>query len=115
MSSWREVSLVAVSVSKIWKVLAALIACLIAVAAVVCLVHTDGFAETHTPLQGHHHSSSSSSVHLMLDLHCLVAVLPAVIVLLALCLDVFYLHVLWSQPQVPSFPPFIPPKALLHA
>jgi hypothetical protein len=107
--------MMAVSVSKTWKVLAVLIACVIAVAAVVCLVHTDAFDETHTPFQGHHHSSSSSSVHLILDLHCLVAVLPAAIVLLALCLDVLYLHVLWSQPQVPSFPPFIPPKALLHA
>jgi hypothetical protein len=107
--------MVAVSVSKTWKVFAALIACVIAVAAVVCLVHTDAFAETHTPFQGHHHSSSSSSVHLILDLHCLVAVLPAAIMLLALCLDVLYLRVLWSQPQVPSFPPFIPPKALLRA
>jgi hypothetical protein len=107
--------MVAVSVSKTWKVLAALLACVIAVAAVVCLVHTDAFDETHMPFQGHHHSSSSSSVHLILDLHCLVAVLPAAIVLLALWLDVLYLRVLWSPPRVPSFPPFIPPKALLHA
>ena len=105
----------AISVSKTWKVLAALIACLLAVAAVVCLVHTDAFDQTHTPFQGQHHSSSSSSVHLILDLHCLVAVLPAAIVLLALCLDVLYLRVLSSQPHVPSFPPFIPPKALLRA
>ena len=107
--------MVAVSVSKTWKVLAALIACLIAVAGVVCLVHTDGFDETHTPFQGHHHASSSSSVHLILDLHCLVAVLPAMIVLLALCLDVLFVRVLWSQPQAPTFPLFIPPKALLRA
>jgi len=105
----------AISVSKTWKVLAALIACLLAVAAVVCLVHTDAFDQTHTPFQGQHHSSSSSSVHLILDLHCLVAVLPAAIVLLALCLHVLYFRVLWAQPQVPSFPPFIPPKALLCA
>ena len=107
--------MMAVSVSKSWKILAALIACLIAVAAVVCLVHTDAFDETHTPFQGHHHASSSSSVHLILDLHCLVAVLPAVIVLLDLCLDVLFFHVLWSQPQAPSFPPFIPPKACARA
>ena len=105
--------MMAVSVSKTGKILAALIACLMAVAAVVCLVHTDAFDETHTPFQGHH--SSSSSVHLLLDLHCLVAVLPAAIVLLALCLDVLYCRVLWSQPQSPSFPPFIPPKALARA
>jgi hypothetical protein len=107
--------MMAVSVSKTWKVFAALIACLIAVAAVVCLVHTDAFDETPPPFQGHRHASSSSSVHLSLDLHCLVAVLPAAIVLLALCLITFSLRVLWSQPQVPSFPPFIPPKALLRA
>ena len=105
--------MLAVSVSKTGKVLAALIACLIAVAAVVCLVHTDALEETHTPFQGHHHSSSSA--HLSLDLHCLVAILPAAIVLLALCLDVLYFRVLWSQPQAPSFPPFIPPKALVRA
>ena len=107
--------MMAVSVSKTGKVLAALIAYLIAVAAVVCLVHTDAFDETHTPFQGHHHSSPSSSVHLILDLHCLVAVLPVTIVLLALCLRVLYFRVLWSQPQAPSFPPFIPPKALARA
>jgi hypothetical protein len=105
----------AVSVSKAGKVLAALMACLITVAAVVCLVHTDAFDETHTPFQGRHHSSSSSSVHLLLDLHCLVAVLPAAIVLLALCLDILFFCVLCSQPQAPSFPPFIPPKALARA
>jgi hypothetical protein len=105
--------MMAVSVSKTGKVLAALIACLIAVAAVVCLVHTDAFDETHTPFQGHHHASCSG--HLILDLHCLVAVLPAAIVLLALCLDVLFFRVLWSQPQAPSFPPFIPPKALARA
>jgi hypothetical protein len=105
----------AVSVSKPWKILAALMACLIAGAAVVCLVHADTSDETHTPFQGHHHSSSWPSAHLLLDLHCLVAVLPAAIVLLVLCLQVLYLRVLWSQPQVPSFPPFIPPKALLRA
>jgi hypothetical protein len=104
-----------VSVSKTWKVLAALMACLIAVAAVVCLVHTDAFDETPPPFQGHRHASSSSSVHLSLDLHCLVAVLPVMIVLLALCLDVLCFRVLWSQPQAPSFPPFIPPKACARA
>ena len=104
-----------VSVSKPWKILAALMACLLAGAAVVCLVHTDTSDEMHMPFQGHHHASPSSSAHLNLDLHCLVAVLPAAIVLLALCLQVLYLRLLWSQPQVPSFPPFIPPKALLRA
>ena len=107
--------MMAVSVSKTGKVLAALMACLIAVATVACLVHTDAFDKTHTPFQGHHHSSSSSSVHFILDLHCLVAVLPAAIVLLALCLDVLLFRVLWFQPQAPSFPPFIPPKALARA
>jgi len=104
--------MVAVSVSKTWKVLPALLACLIALATVVCLVHTNAIDAMQASPQGHHHSSSSSSAHLTLDLHCLVATLPAVIGLLSLCLGALYLCVQWSHPLVPSFPPFIPPKAL---
>jgi hypothetical protein len=103
-----------VSIAKTWKVLPALIACLMAMAAVVCLVHTDAM-ETHAPLQGHDHASSSSSMHLTLDLHCLIAILPSAMVLLALCAVAFALPLLWSHPRVPSFPPFIPPKALARA
>ena len=106
--------MVAVAVSKTWKVLPVLIACLIALATVVCLVHTDAIDAMQASHHGHHHSSSSS-VHLTLDLHCLVATLPAVIGLLSLCLGALYLCVQWSHPLVPSFPPFIPPKALVRA
>jgi hypothetical protein len=103
-----------VSIAKTWKVLPALLACLMAMATVVCLVHTDAM-ETHAPLQGHAHSSSSSSMPLTLDLHCLIAILPSAIVLLALCAVAFALPLLWSPPRVPSLPPFIPPKALARA
>ena len=115
MWSRSEVPKVAVSVSKTWKAFPALVACLFAVAAVGCLVHTDAFDEAQAPHQGHHHPSSSSSAHLTLDLHCRVAILPAVSALLAICLGTLYLCVLLFHAVVPSFPPFIPPKALAYA
>src|SRR5947209_11250317 len=103
------------SASKTSKVLPMLVACLLTVAAVVCLVHTDGIDEVQTAHQGHRHTSASSAVHLTLDLHCLVAILPGVVMLLWLCLGALYLSVLLSKPVVPAFPPFIPPKALARA
>jgi hypothetical protein len=104
-----------VSASKTFKILPALVVCLLAVAAVVCLVHTDGIDEVQTAHQGHRHTSSSSAAHLTLDLHCLVAILPGVVMLVSLCLGVLHLSVLLSKPVVPAFPPFIPPKALARA
>ena len=65
-----------VSASKTSKILPALVACLLAVAAVVCLVHTDGIDEVQTAHQGHRHTSSSSATHFTLDLHCLVVTFP---------------------------------------
>ena len=104
-----------VSASKTSKVLPALVACLLAVAAVVCLVHPDDLEEVQTAHQGHRHTSSSSAAHLMLDLHCLVAILPGVVMLVWFCLARLYFFVLLSKPIVPVFPPFIPPKALARA
>ena len=110
-----EVFMLVVSASKTSKVLPALIACLLAMVAVVCLVHTDGIADSQTAHQGHRHTSSSCAAHLTLDLHCLVAILPGVVVLVWLCLATLYLSVLLSKLVVPVFPPFIPPKALVRA
>jgi hypothetical protein len=110
-----EVFMLVVSASKTSKVLPALMACLLAMVAVVCLVHTDGIADSQTAHQGHRHTSSSSAAHLTLDLHCLVAILPGVVVLVWLCLGALYLSILLSKPVVPVFPPFIPPKALVRA
>ena len=104
-----------VSASKTWKVLPALVACLLAVAAVVCLVHTDGLDEVQTAHQGHRHTSSSSATHVTHDLHCFVAILPGVVMLIWLCLGTLYLSVFLPTPVVPVFPPFIPPKALARA
>jgi len=104
-----------VSASKTSKILPTLVACLLAVAAVVCLVHTDGIDEVPTAHPGHRHTSSSSATHFTLDLHCLVAILPGVVVLVWLCLGALHLSVLLSKPVVPAFPPFIPPKALARA
>jgi hypothetical protein len=104
-----------VSASKTCKVLPALVACLLALAALVCLVHAEGIADSQTAHHGHRHGSTSSATHLTLDLYCLVAILPGVVVLLWLCLAVLYLSVLLSKPVVLVFPPFIPPKALVCA
>jgi hypothetical protein len=105
---------VAVSISKTWKVLPALLAGLLAVAAVACLVHTDGIDEAQTAHQGHRHPSSSPSAHITLDLHCLMAILPVLAMLVWLCYGALYLSVLLSNPVVYAFPPFIPPKAIAH-
>ena len=104
-----------VSASTTCKILPALLACLLAVAAVVCLVHTDGIDEVQTAHQEHRHTSASAATHLTLDLHCLVAILPGVVMLLWFCLGTLYLSVLFSTPVVPVFPPFIPPKTLARA
>ena len=115
MWHWSEMSMLVVSASKTGKILPALVVCLLAVAAVVCLGHTDGLDEAQTAHQGHHHTFSSSSVHITLDLYCLVAILPAAVVLVWRCLGALYLSVLLSHPVVPSFPPFIPPKAIVRS
>jgi hypothetical protein len=103
-----------VSASKTCKVLPALVACLLTVATVVCLVHTDGIDEVQTAHQGHRHPTTSSAPHLTLDLHCLVAVLPGAVMLLWLCLGALYLSVLLSRLVVPASPPFIPPKDIVY-
>src|SRR5262245_17493271 len=104
-----------VSTSKTWKIFPVLMACLLAVAAVGCLVHTDGIDAAQTAHHGQRHTPSPSSAHITLDLHCLVAVLPAATILVWLCLGVLYLAVLLSHPVVPSYPPFIPPKAIARS
>jgi uncharacterized membrane protein len=104
--------MLAVSASRICQRLSILMACLLVVAAVVCLVHTDAIDRSQTAHQGHHHTSASSAPHLTLDLHCLVAILPGIVALLWFCLARLYLSLLLSMPVVPAFPPFIPPKAL---
>src|SRR5687767_11818931 len=104
-----------VSASKTSKILPALVACLLAVAAVVCLVHPDNIDEVQTAHHEHRHTSSPSATHLILDLHCLVAILPGIVMLVWLCLATLYFSVLPSKPVVPVFPPFVPPKALVRA
>jgi hypothetical protein len=104
-----------VAASKIWKVLPLLMGCLLAVASVVCLVHTESLDEVQTAHHDHRHTSPSSSAHMTLDLHCLVATLPTAVVLVWLCLGAWSLAVLFSHRAVPSFPPFIPPKAFARA
>jgi len=104
-----------VSASKTYKVLPALVACLLAVAVVVCLVHTDGIDEVQTAHQGHRHASSSTTTRLTLDVHCLIAILPAMIALVWFCLGTLYSTPLLSHPVILAFSPFIPPKDIAHA
>lgn len=103
-----------VSASKTLQLVPALVVCLLAVAAVGCLVHTDSLDAAQTAHQGHRHPSSSSSAHITLDLHCLVAILSGVVVLVWLYPGVLYLPVLLSNPIVQFYRPFIPPKAIAH-
>jgi hypothetical protein len=107
--------MVVVSATKTYKVLPALVACLLTVAALVCLVHTEGIADAPAAQHGHRHASTSSATHLPLDLHCLVAILPGTVVLVWLCLTTLYLSVRLSKPVVLVFPPFIPPRPLTCA
>jgi uncharacterized membrane protein len=83
--------MLAVSASRICKRLSLLMVCLLVVAVVVCLVHTDDIDRSQTAHQGHHHTSASSATHLTLDLHCLVAILPGIVALLWFCLARLYL------------------------
>ena len=82
--------------------------CLVAVAAVACLVHTDTLDQAHAE---HRHTSSS---HITLDLHCLIAILPAMIALVWFCLGTLYITALLSNPVALVFPPFIPPKDIAY-
>jgi hypothetical protein len=107
--------MVVVSAFKICKVLPVLVACLLAVATLVCLVHSEGIVDSQTAHYGHRHASTSSATHLTLDLHCLVAILPGTVVLVWFCLATLYLSVRLSKLVVLVFPPFIPPKSLACA
>ncbi len=103
--------MLAMLASKTWKILPPLVACLVAVAAVACLVHTDILDQVHADHPEHRHASSS---HIMLDLHCLIAILPAMLALLWFCLGTLYITPLLSHPVALAFPPFRPPKDLTH-
>jgi small-conductance mechanosensitive channel len=92
-----------------WKILATFVVCLIAVASIACLIHTETLDQVHAD---HPHPSST---HITLDLHCLIAILPATIALVWFCLATLYLTSLWFNPAALVFPLFIPPKDIAHA
>lgn len=100
---------------KMSKALPLLVACLLMLASVVCLVHTDGVDAAQAPHEGHRHTSSSSSTHSTLDVHCLVATIPAGVMLAWLSLGTLYALTQLSTLPVLAFPPFIPPKIRRHA
>ena len=103
--------MLAVPAEKTWKILPMLMVCLVALAAVACLVHTDLLDQAHTDHSQHRHTSSS---HITLDLHCLIAILPAMIALVWFCLGTLYITPLLSNPVALVFPPFIPPKDIAY-
>ena len=104
--------MLAAPAAKTWKILPILMVCLIAVAAVACLVHTHHpFDQAHADHSQHRHTSSS---HVTLDLHCLIAILPAMIALVWFCLGTLYITPLLSNPVALVFPPFIPPKDIAY-
>ena len=104
--------MLALPTSKTWHILSTLVACLLALATVLCLVHPAALDHAHAD---HAEQRSTSSGHITLDLHCLLAILPAVIVLLWYCLGSLYSTTFLSLPVVPTFPPFIPPKGLIRS
>jgi hypothetical protein len=103
--------MLAAPAAKTWKILPILMVCLVAVAAVACLVHTDPLDQAHADHSQHRHTSSS---HITLDLHCLIAILPAMIALVWFCLGTLYIMPLLSNPVALVFPPFIPPKDIAY-
>ena len=109
-----EASMIAVSASKAWKILIALVACLIAVATTVCLVHTDGIARHPQPTRGiaippRPPRRTSPSICIVFSPSCRRRSCWSGSVLVP------SFSVLWSHPLVPLFPPFIPPKTLARA
>ena len=102
-------SMRAMPAARTWKILPTLVVCLVAVAAVACLVHTDTLDQAYADHSEHRHTSSS---HITLDLHCLIAILPAMLALVWFCLGTLYITPLLSHPVTLAFPPFIPPKNL---
>lgn len=104
--------MLALPAARSWKMLPLLMACLMTVAVTVCLVHIAPPNQDQATHPGHQHPVSA---HMTLDLHCLTAmlaaILPAAVLPVWLCCGTLYLSERWSYPVAPSFPPFIPPKA----
>lgn len=99
---------------KTCKALPLLLACILMLASVVCLAHADAPEDAHGTHAGDHHTTSSSTSHLSLDVHCLVATLPASIALACCALALWHSLTYASVPVVVALPPFIPPKRLRH-
>lgn len=101
--------------SKTWKILSALLMCVLIVAAIGCLVHTETLDQAHGDhgAQADHRHPSAS--HLTLDLHCMIAILPVRLALVCSCLSVLYSLPLLSNPVAFVLPPFKPPKDVIYA
>lgn len=98
-----------------WKVLPLLLACVLLLASLGCLVHTESTHDAQATHEEHQHAAAPSSVHTPFDAHCFVATLPLGIMLLCFSLGICYVLTHRSLPAVLAFPPFIPPKTRLSA
>jgi ABC-type Fe3+ transport system permease subunit len=95
---------------KAYQIVALLLICIAIIAAVACQVHP-AFNDEYAVSSQHH---SPSSVHTGLDVLCVVAVLPAILVFLS------WIFFAWHAPSwvlkdtAPVFLPFIPPRNTVH-
>ncbi len=77
---------------------------------VVCQFYTDPIDYEYAPSSKH---QSAPSVHSMLDVSCLAAVLPSIMFFPSLFCFLFYARPLLLKRATPASPPFKPPKGHL--
>lgn len=102
---------------KTFIILAVLLICTITAALLECQVHTDSSEDEHAaahehaaPVSHHHRSSSHATGHGA----CLIAVLPTAVFLVWFTFVWFQVSLRLVCLIIPTFPPFIPPKAAAH-
>lgn len=93
---------------KFCSLLAALLVCLAVVTVFECQLHSMSFEHTHTADTGPHRGSA---IHLI-DLSCMIAILPAIMFFTLLLFFLFCAMPLYLKRGLHSFPLFVPPRHL---
>ena len=94
---------------KIPQLMALLLICMALGATLVCQVHATSAEHEHAvPDKGHAHPSAHSG----LDLSCMLAVLPTVVILALFRFQISYVILLTLKTTAVVLPPFIPPRHL---
>jgi hypothetical protein len=94
---------------KAYVMLAMLLVCMTATMIIECQVHTSESAHEHA-MPGRHHHGHDASGHNARAMHCMMAVLPFVAVLIIFTYSWFPItSVMWHY-VTPAFPLFIPPR-----